>query len=85
MKESLMRPATPSDWRTAALPDKHAKIALDRAFNAAEMTRIEAGLIPEAMEDKWFIYFDSNRLHFHRSWTGFCIYVVEFVRDGSGG
>ena len=39
------------------------------------------GLIPEVMEDKWFIYHADGRLHFHRSWTGFCIYEVELIEE----
>jgi len=34
------------------------------------------------MEDKWFIYWKDDALFFHRSWTGFCIYVVRFVAEG---
>ena len=34
------------------------------------------------MEDKWFIFFESNTLYIHRSWTGFCIYQVHFAREG---
>lgn len=30
------------------------------------------------MEDKWFSYFEDNKLYIHRSWTGICIYIVEF-------
>jgi hypothetical protein len=34
--------------------------------------------VPEAMEDKWFWYMQGNKLYAHRSWTGICIYIVEF-------
>ena len=37
------------------------------------MDQIRAGHIPEMMEDKWFIYWQDDRLFFHRSWTGYCI------------
>jgi len=33
------------------------------------------GLVPEEIEDKWFIYWEDDTLFFHRSWTGNCIYV----------
>ena len=29
------------------------------------------------MEDKWFSYMDGNTLYAHRSWTGYCIYIIE--------
>ena len=46
------------------------------------MDHIRQGMIPEVMEDKWFIYWKDDALFFHRSWTGFCIYVVRFAADG---
>ena len=48
------------------------------------MRQIRLGLIPEAMEDKWFVYWRDDTLFFHRSWTGICIYVARFVADGDG-
>ena len=43
------------------------------------MDLIKKGVIPKAMEDKWFIYYDTseNKLYLHRSWTGFLMYVVQ--------
>lgn len=34
------------------------------------------------MEDKWFVYWTDDALYFHRSWTGICVYLVRFARDG---
>lgn len=45
---------------------------------------IRRGVIPEQMEDKWFIYWSEGELFFHRSWTGFCIYVVKFQTGKEG-
>ena len=77
-----MRHAQPGDWNTEPLPAAVAIIPLDRRFTPEEMRRIEAGLVPEEMEDKWFIYWHDDHLYFHRSWTGFCVYVIRFERDG---
>ena len=74
-----MKPAKQSDWKNEALPEKRFNISLNRAFSAHEMELIRKGVIPEVMEDKWFIYWRDNSLYFHRSWTGYCIYVVHFV------
>ncbi|XP_021953037.1 uncharacterized protein LOC110849878 [Folsomia candida] len=45
------------------------------------------GFIPEAMEDKWFIYFDpdDDAFYFHRSWTGFLVYKVTAQRSDDEG
>ncbi len=77
-----MKFAMPTDWKTEALPSKRTTIRLDRRFSPGEMESIRRGLVPEEMEDKWFIYWKDDTLFFHRSWTGFCIYVVRFVADG---
>lgn len=76
------KPAGPTDWETEPLPAERTTIALDRLFSPDEMHRIRAGFIPEWMEDKWFVYWRDDTLYFHRSWTGYCIYVVRFVREG---
>ena len=70
-----------TDWEVKPLPSKRASISLNRIFEPSEMERICRGLVPEEMEDKWFIFWEDDTLFFHRSWTGFCIYAVHFVCD----
>ena len=78
-----MRAAKPTDWNSSELPDQRSTVPLDCPFSTPEMEKIRQGLIPEVMEDKWFIYWENDCLHFHRSWTGICVYVVKFA-DQSG-
>ena len=77
-----MKAAVKDDWTTFPLPEKHAVLAADWYYNREDVERIKLGLIPEVMEDKWFIYHADGWLFFHRSWTGFCIYEVELIEDG---
>ncbi len=77
-----MKSAKSSDWKTKELPLKRTTITLNRAFSPQEMKRIRRGLVPEEMEDKWFIYWKDDTLFFHRSWTGFGVYVVRFATEG---
>jgi len=77
-----MKTAQSTDWKTLPLPKSRSTIRLDRLFSAQEMERIRQGLIPEQMEDKWFLYWQDDRLFFHRSWTGLCIFVVRFAPEG---
>ena len=79
-----MKPAISTDRKTKALPSKRAIIQLDRKFSPQEMKRIRNGLVPMEMEDKWFVYYKNDDLYFHRSWTGFCIYIVHFVTENDG-
>lgn len=76
-----MKTARATDWKTEPLPSKQSTIHLDRTFSPEEMTRFHAGLIPQQMEDKWFIYWHEDTLFFHRSWTGNCIYIVHFATE----
>lgn len=64
------------------MPAQHSTIRLDHTFTADEMMRIQTGVVPEEMEDKWFIYWKEGTLFFHRSWTGACIYEVFFETGG---
>ena len=64
------------------MPEKRTTIPLNRRFSSEEIKRIRKGLIPQQQEDKWFIYWDNDRLFFHRSWTGFCVYIVQFESTG---
>jgi len=36
------------------------------------------------MEDKWFTFYEEPWLHLHRSWSGFCIYQVQFELIATG-
>lgn len=77
-----MRNARRDDWETHPLPRLQRKFPLDRRFPASSMEKIRRGYVAEEMEDKWFIYWEDDRLHFHRSWTGNCIYMVRFEQGG---
>ncbi len=74
-------PATRDDFRITPMPESHVDIAVDCLLPAAAMDRIRLGVVPDAMEDKWFVYWEDGHLYFHRSWTGFCVYVARIVED----
>lgn len=79
-----MQPVRADDWKRTPLPAHQAVLEIDHAFDATEMQAIRLGLLPEVMEDKWFLYFEDGRLHFHRSWTGYCIFVARFEPEDDG-
>jgi hypothetical protein len=47
-------------------------------FSPAEFSSIRRGLIAREMEDRWFAFLEGDSLFFHRSWTGHCVYQVNF-------
>ena len=69
------------DWKTEAMPKQHETFVLNRSFNDVEMYALRCGNIPQAMEDKWFWYMEGSTLWAHRSWTGYCIYQIDFKED----
>ena len=71
-----------SEWKLHKMPKPHATIRVSRHFSAREIEKIEMGFRPESMDDKWFIFYEKDSLHIHRSWTGYCIYVVHFEKKG---
>ena len=72
------------DWQTEPMPETHAVIPFDRMYSRKEMEKIQRGLLPLEMEDKWFICFEDDTLRLHRSWTGFCVYQARFVEQPDG-
>ena len=76
---SMTRPAERGDWKTEPMPEKHEIFELKRAFGEEEMAALRRGNIPRAMEDKWFWFMEGETLFAHRSWTGYCIYRIDFT------
>ena len=79
-----MERASRKSWKAKDLPEQREVLGFANSYTAEEFALIQQGLIPEAMEDKWFIYFDEPNLFFHRSWTGDCIYVLKFAERQGG-
>ena len=69
------------DWKTVPMPEQHESFILKRAFSEEQMKVLRRGNIPQAMEDKWFWYMEGSTLWAHRSWTGYCIYRIDFCED----
>ena len=85
-KMAAKRTAKKGDWTTKIMPEKTKTVQLNVGFTNDQMEKIKCGFIPEEMEDKWFIYYveEEESLYLHRSWTGFCVYVVKFKKIDGG-
>lgn len=77
-------PASRDAWKTLPMPQARARLDFDRSYDAGDFARIQAGLVPEAMEDKWFVFYETPWLYCHRSWTGFAIYALRFEATHAG-
>ena len=80
--QNRIRAARRSDWKTEPMPARHETFVLDRTFNHRQMNVLRLGNIPQEMEDKWFWYMEGSTLWAFRSWTGYCIYRIDFQEDG---
>ena len=61
------------------MPDEHKELLVDGRYTREEFEQIRLGFIPHTTEDKWFLYFDGEWLHFHRSQTGTCIFQLQIL------
>ncbi len=73
----MMR-ATSTSWKNNPMPEQRERLPFKAVYSGEDVEKIKYGYIPEEMENKWFIYFDDNFLYFHRSWTGYCLFIVKF-------
>jgi hypothetical protein len=77
-----MTKAQKSDWQNCKdMPEDNVVLSFEQEYSLEDYKRIQDGVVPRQMEDKWFIYFEDDKLYCHRSWTGICIYIVEFAVD----
>jgi hypothetical protein len=53
-------------------------------FDNGQFARLREGLVPQQMEDKWFIYYEEPHLFLHRSWTGEPVYRLTLNNGPEG-
>lgn len=75
--------ATADMWKKLPFGEL-APIPYRRDFTPQDLDRLKDGLVPEAMEDKWFVYFEEPSLFLHRSWTGQPVYRVDIAPHDEG-
>ena len=65
--------ATSQSWKFEPFTDG-VPLSFSSRFSDSDFAKLQKGLIPAEMEDKWFIYYERPHLFFHRSWTGQSVY-----------
>lgn len=78
-----MEIATKARWQNHPI-DNPKKIDFSIHFNDKQFEKLKHGLIPQQMEDKWFIFYENDWLYFHRSWTGFGLYKAQLIKEEDG-
>ncbi len=80
-KASRWKIADRNDWKRFDMPRQHDTFIFRQPFTPQQMAALRRGNIPREMEDKWFWFMEGDSLFAHRSWTGFCIFRVDFKPD----
>lgn len=75
--------ATRKTWKNEPI-DNPKRIEISLRFTDEQFLKLTRGLIPQQMEDKWFIFYENGWLYFHRSWTGFGHYKAYIVKEEEG-
>lgn len=75
--------ATKDTWQNQPI-DNPKRIAIDLHLTDKQFSKLTNGLIPQQMEDKWFIYYENEWLYFHRSWTGNGMYKAKLNKETDG-
>lgn len=87
------RPGAPATKRATAEDWKHkhfvtpATSPWDQMIPRSELPKLLNGVIPQQMEDKWFVYADGPDaqgnvlLHLYRSWTGYKMVEAKISVD----
>ncbi|MEM9276692.1 MAG: hypothetical protein AAGA80_27695 [Cyanobacteria bacterium P01_F01_bin.143] len=78
------RKATRSDWKREPISKFKTQLKVDKNLTLEEYNYLSWGIVPQEMEDKWFIYLEDNWLYYHRSWTGYCIFEVRLEKVDNG-
>lgn len=77
--------ANKKDWniKEEIIREESNVLNIDLEFSEEEKEMLSYGCIPLSMDDKWFVYFENNVIHFFRSWTGVEIFQAEFIPSGN--
>ena len=72
-----------SEWNMKEMPEQVEHFVIEKVLSNDELHAIQEGHKPFEMEDKWFMYYEDGQLFIHRSWTGYCIYIVDLLKTGT--
>lgn len=67
---------TKNDWKLEPLSGRFIDYTMNFFVSDEMATLLKFGYKPTCMEEKWFLYYESGKLYFCRSWSGLCYYVV---------
>ena len=79
----MKRAAGPDSWKRVPF-STGIRLPYQTKLDENQFQQIQFGHIPEVMEDKWFVYYETPHLFFHRSWTGLPVYRLTLDEEQGG-
>ena len=79
------KPTTRNDWKIVPMPREQELLYANLNYSYAEVETLRQGFYPRNDDDKWFIYFQRQNMHFHVREGGYCIFILEFMEDRADG
>jgi hypothetical protein len=67
----------------ASFPSKFERVECGIILSPKEFSIFEKGIFALGMDEKWNIFLLENVLYMARSWTDYCIFKINFVRQES--
>jgi tetratricopeptide (TPR) repeat protein len=78
----IKRPkATKDSWKNEPMSDLKIKEPFTIGIPDPFYQNFKKGLVPESEEDKWFIYYEDDKVYFHESESGICVYEMHIKND----
>lgn len=74
---------TKDSWKRVPMSNKIEDLKLDIKLTKEELETLKKGYLPKDTSDRWFMYYENGKCYFHRSWTGFCIFIVDISEFGN--
>ena len=59
------------------MPAQKVRLDLEMEFSPEAYQQLALGHISRDMDDKWDAFLEGDRLYWHRSWTGNCLYQTR--------
>ena len=81
--QQMKKIATTTTWKHEPI-DKPKRIYISLHLTEKQFSKLTKGLIPQQMEDKWFVFYENDWLYFHRSWTGYGLYKAQLIKEKDG-
>ena len=72
-------PTQREDWDHTPLPSTAIQRPFDYTVSFEELEWLRFGWTPASMEEKWFIFWETDVLYLHRSWTGDAVFALPFT------